>query len=129
MRQAVRNWDVDPNTLRPWIEVGVHLHNVGVYSLLVGPAKGRGSYQGQELPEAIETDDTTRVPPRQSFELRLKQYIPREMVQAIYDERRNHKKVSLGIGNITVAVQAECLNAPVKNWRIQVPDNFFRAED
>lgn len=69
--QILRGLDLDPETLRPWIEVGISIRNAGVYDILVGPSKGHGWYQGKELPDAIEQDGISRVPRGQADEIRL----------------------------------------------------------
>lgn len=128
-RQVLNNWDVDKGTLRPWIEVSITFRNASVHSVLIGPCKGHGRYQGQELPDPIENEDRTRVPPGSSYVLQLKQVVPREMVGAIYQERIDHKRITLGVGEVAVTIYAECPQGRERKWLLQVPDGFFRAED
>ena len=128
-RQVLKDWDVDKNTLRPWVEVSITLHNAGVHSVLIGPCKGHGRYQGRELPEPIETEGTMRVPAGSSYDLQLKQIVPQTILDALYQERIDHKRITLGVGQVAVVIRAECPEGREKKWRIQVPDGFFRAED
>lgn len=109
LKQMITNMDLRPDTRRPWIELGFTLYNGGVHNILVGPVKGHAHFKGDELSDPVEGAGGKSNKPRgHVHEYKLKQYLPADVAEAIYDEICRTQRIrSLGLSKVTLEVRAQ----------------------
>ena len=130
LKQTVSNKDLDPNTMSPWVEVSQWLYNGGVHSIVVGPIKGRGSYEGQDLPEPVEgPDGRSRYPRGHTAEFKIKQRLPPDVAAKVYEEiRKTGKLRSLGLSNVRLQVESESVDGQTVSMALGRDDTYW-ADD
>ena len=120
LEQKIADMDLRPDRFRPWIELGFTLYNGGVHDILVGSAEGHANYKGNELPDSVEASrGGSRKPRGHVHEYRLKQYLPTDVAEALYEEIANTGKVrSLSLSGVRIEVESEGQDG--RNARLQL---------
>lgn len=99
-------WSLDGR--RPFVVFGVTVFSGLVYDAEFSDVQGSISFAGEplEIPPELEGGGATRIARGQPYELRIVQYIPRELVDAVHEELARGTTGSFGLSGATIQVRA-----------------------
>ena len=112
-RRIIR-WTLDAR--RPFLQFGVTMFNGSVHSVVFSGVDGPITFNGEPLETPPEFEDgASRIIRGQRYELRVKQYIPLELVEEVHTQLSASVVNSFGLGSAGIEVRADVADAqPVR---------------
>jgi len=102
--RRIRSWKLEAR--RPHVEFGITVYNGSVYDIEFSGIRGPISFRGEPLEaEPEKGGGITRIARGQSYELRILQYIPKEIIEEVHKELAGGITGSFGISGATIEVR------------------------